>query len=86
MGDLEDFAWKALAIVANYLPPDSGVSQDEAFNDLLALIDTHPALIQLVNTRHYHVAGTTAGLGIDTCAKCRRDIRDEIHLRMGERP
>jgi hypothetical protein len=30
---------------------------------------------------HYHVAGTTKGLDIDTCAQCGRDIRDEIHWR-----
>ena len=85
MNDLEDFAWKAHTIIANYLPPDSGISQDEAFNDLLALIDTHPAIFKLIHARHYHVAGTTAGLDIDTCAQCGRDIRDAIHLRVGER-
>ena len=33
---------------------------------------------------HYHVAGTTKGLDIDTCAQCGLDLRDEIHLRAGK--
>ncbi len=28
---------------------------------------------------HPHVAGTLADLHIDTCAVCRKDIRNEIH-------
>lgn len=28
---------------------------------------------------HMHVAGTTVGKDIDTCAKCGRDLRHEIH-------
>lgn len=39
---------------------------------------------------HYHVAGTTKGLDIDTCAQCGMDIRNEIHWRstapLTERP
>jgi len=30
--------------------------------------------------KHYHVAGTTIGLNIDTCAECYKDLRDEIHI------
>lgn len=32
-----------------------------------------------VNSGHIHVAGTTIGKDIDTCAKCGHDIRHEIH-------
>ena len=32
-------------------------------------------------TEHYHVAGTTKGLHIDTCAKCDHDIRHPIHIK-----
>lgn len=28
---------------------------------------------------HFHVAGTTVGLPIDTCAQCGRDLRHPIH-------
>ncbi len=28
---------------------------------------------------HRHVAGTTVGLHIDTCALCERDIREDVH-------
>jgi hypothetical protein len=44
---LKDFASRALAIVQDYLPPDSGISEQQAFGALLELIDTHPALIAL---------------------------------------
>ena len=32
--------------------------------------------------KHIHVAGTTVGLDIDTCADCGHDIRHEIHAGM----
>jgi len=32
-------------------------------------------------TPHTHVAGTTHGLDIDTCARCGHDIRHNIHAR-----
>ncbi len=35
--------------------------------------------------RHTHVAGTTVGLDIDTCALCGKDIRNDIHLQIGEK-
>jgi len=31
--------------------------------------------------KHVHVAGTTIGLDIDTCAKCGKDLRNDIHIR-----
>ncbi len=31
------------------------------------------------NEPHIHVAGTTAGLHIDTCAFCGHDLRHEVH-------
>lgn len=34
---------------------------------------------QLSKFKHMHVAGTTKGLDIDTCAKCGLDLREEIH-------
>jgi hypothetical protein len=45
--DYEGFAKQALAIIQKYLPSDSGVTEGAAFSELLALIDTHPALIAL---------------------------------------
>ena len=33
---------------------------------------------------HPHVAGALAGLVIDTCAVCGRDIRNEVHTDKGE--
>lgn len=33
---------------------------------------------------HCHVAGTTVGQHIDKCAKCGLDLRDGVHLRVGE--
>lgn len=32
------------------------------------------------NHKHIHVAGTTIGEHIDTCAVCDKDIRNGIHL------
>lgn len=48
---LGDFARKALEITQRHLllPPDSGLTEHVAFNELLALIDTHPAAIALSN-------------------------------------
>lgn len=85
MSDLADFARRALFITQRYLPPDSGVTQDEAFGELLALIDTHPALIAMSRDpklmTHIHVAGTTVGKHIDECAVCGQDLRSSIHER-----
>lgn len=44
---MRDFGRKALDITQAYLPPDSGITEHEAFKQLLALIDTHPAMLAL---------------------------------------
>jgi hypothetical protein len=39
--------------------------------------DTWREILRL--TPHGHAAGTLAGLDIDRCARCGKDIRDDIH-------
>lgn len=37
------------------------------------------AILAILGRRHTHRAGTLAGLHIDECAICGRDLRHEVH-------
>jgi len=68
------------------LPSESGTLAQ--FQDRLDELDealvrihnlAHELQKALAGEPHHHVAGTLADLHIDTCAVCRKDIRNEIH-------
>lgn len=50
---------------------------DEGMGQILRL--AHELQRVLDGEPHRHVTGTLADLHIDTCAVCRKDIRNEIH-------
>ena len=54
---------------------------DERMGHILALAHEHQRILD--GEPHAHVAGTLAGLHIDTCAKCGRDLREAVHMSIG---
>ena len=65
---------QALEAVKQYFDSQTVLTEDEL--ELLEMVEY--ALLEYVHT---HVAGTTAGLRIDTCAECGEDLRHPIHRR-----
>ena len=47
-------------------------------------IELKESLYKTRNLIHIHQAGTMVGLHIDTCGKCRLDLRNEIHQQISQ--
>jgi hypothetical protein len=59
----------------------SRTERDAAYSVLASIIEKEQVRAALTLNRHIHV---NANDGTDSCAKCGRDLRDEIHVRMSE--
>jgi hypothetical protein len=80
-----DRAWGEINALGGSADPDdfAGRERNNTVREALAILEKHGARDPLT-VRHYHVAGTTVGKHIDTCAACGNDLRSDIHFRVGE--
>ena len=78
------------------LPPEVGIEEEKliisvargaiancpCYGHLCSYCKDAKRLLGMCGVRHHHVRGED----IDRCEDCGRDLRDSIHLRVGERP
>lgn len=79
-----DKAWGEINALGGYASDEIGEARNEVIGGALAILENLGAR-DPVTVMHTHVAGTTVGKHIDTCAVCGHDLRHEIHHRLTQR-
>lgn len=78
-----DRAWGEINALGGYCADTdaTGCAVNDTVSKALAILEGLGAVDPLTK-KHMHVAGTTVGKHIDTCAVCGEDLRADIHARL----